>query len=82
MVPDFIDEKKSGFLALSKNTMTRKCMILLLKRTQDSCSKSEAKRTLDLRQIHDEIQEVVKIAEIKYPREEGFWIAWLFDYST
>lgn len=30
----------------------------------------------------DQIKQAVKIAEVKYPREEGWSVVWLFDHSS
>ena len=84
MVSDFIDEKQ-GYLALTAEEYDREKatdpMVKLQARTFLEYGESkEGYWTAD--KFMKQIEEAVKIAEIKYPKTEGWRHVWIFDHSS
>ena len=84
MVSDFIGEKHC-YLELTQEEYEE------AKRTNPSIRK-HARETLDYGEAKEgywtserfmtQIEEAVKIAEVKYPRESGWKVVWIFDHSS
>ena len=83
MVSDFIDEK-CGYLSLTQEEYEEA--------KNDPTIREYARQQLEYGEAKEgywtshkyiaQIKQAVKIAEVKYPREKGFRIVWIFDHSS
>ena len=84
MVSDFIEEK-NGYLKLTDapyelakqshpNIKQQACAFLEYEENKEGYWTSE--------KFMAQIEDVATIAEVKYPREEGYRLVWIFDHST
>lgn len=84
MVSDFIDEK-NGYLALTEEEYEAA-------KQADPTIKRYARQHLEYGESKEgywtsekfmhQIKDAVKVAEVKYPRAEGFRLVWIFDHSS
>ena len=84
MMSNFIDEK-CGYLSLTQEEYeeAKKNDPTIRKYARQQLEYGEAKEgywTSD--KFIAQIKQAVKIAEVKYPREKGFRIVWIFDHSS
>ena len=85
MVSDFVSER-DGYLALTENEYQRAKRV-------DPSIRMYARQLLEYGAAKEghwtseklfmcQIKQAVKIAEAKYPREEGWRVVWIFDHSS
>ena len=84
MVSDFIDER-NGYLQLSDEEYSRA-------KEKDPTIRKHARQLLEYGESKEgywtsekfliQLKEAVKIAEAKYPKEDGWRIVWIFDHSS
>ena len=84
MISDFIDEK-NGFLALTKEEYDRAVV-------NDPSIRMYARQFLEYGESREgywtsdkfivQIEKSVKIANLKYPKSDGWSVVWVFDHSS
>ena len=84
MVSDFIDER-NGFLALDQNEFeeAQKSDITITQQARETLEYGESREGYwTSEKFMLQMNNAVKIADIKYPREEGWNVVWVFDHSS
>ena len=84
MVSDFISER-DGYLGLTEDEyrMAKQVDPTIRRYARQQMEYGEAKEGYwTSEKFMDQIKQAVKIAEVKYPREEGWRVVWLFDHSS
>ena len=84
MVSDFIDEK-NGYLALTKEEYDRAKVSAPNNRmhVRELFEYGEAKEGYwTSEKFMEQVSRAVEIAEVKYPKEEGWKHVWIFDHSS
>ena len=84
MVSDFLSER-DGYLALTEDEYKKAKQMdpSIRKYARQQLEYGEAKEGYwTSEKFMDQIKQSVKIAEAKYPREEGWRVVWIFDHSS
>ena len=84
MVSDFIDEK-NGYLALTKEEYDRAKVSApnIRMHARELFEYGEAKEGYwTSEKFMEQVSRAVEIAEVKYPKEEGWKHVWIFDHSS
>ena len=84
MISDFIDER-NGYLELTQEEYeeAKKKNPSIKKYARQQLEYGEAKEGYwTSEKFMGQNKEAVKIAEVKYPKEEGWKIVWIFDHSS